>query len=208
MRLNSITVDKNLAFTSFVLHWPSSVHLANEQFFDFCQINKDLRIERTALGDCEIMAPTGWETGRKNLSLAAQLYIWAEQDANGIASDSSTGFILPNGATRSPDVAWVKKSRLETLTPEQKQKFLPLCPDFVIELRSPSDSLKTLKEKMHEYIENGVSLGWLIDPQTQQVFIFQPQKTALQLDNPAFLVADALLKGFKLDMHKLWDIGS
>lgn len=198
---------QNSPLNSLVLHWPPSLQLLNDQFFEFCQANKELRIERTAQGDCEIMAPTGGETGWRNLSLAAQLYLWAEQDGSGVAFDSSTGYTLPNGAIRSPDVSWVKRTRLATLTPKQKQRFLPLCPDFVIELRSPSDSIKTLQDKMQEYSENGVSLGWLIDPVAQQVLVFQPQKAIVSLDKPAFLSADDLLIGFRLDMGKIWDVG-
>jgi Uma2 family endonuclease len=206
MALNNIA-NENLTLNSLVLHWPPSVRLVNEQFFDFCQVNKDLRIERTALGDCEIMAPTGGETSGRNLSLAAQLYNWAELEGNGIAFDSSGGFILPNGAIRSPDASWVKKTRLAILTSEQKKRFLPLCPDFVIELRSPSDGLQALQDKMQEYMDNGASLGWLIDPQIRRVFTFQPQKAMLSMDSPAFLVADELLKGFKLALQKVWDVG-
>ena len=121
--------------------------------------------------------------------------------------DSTGGFILPNGAIRSPDVSWVKRTRLAVLTPEQKQRFLPLCPDLVIELRSPSDSIKTLQDKMQEYSENGASLGWLIDPEARRVLVFQPQKTMVSLDMPEFLSADDLLIGFRLELQKIWDVG-
>jgi Uma2 family endonuclease len=202
--LNNIRQD--LLLNTLVLHLPPSLNLVNEQFFDFCQANKELRIERTAQGDCEIMAPTGGETSWRNSRLIAQLYNWAEQEGSGVVFDSSGGFLLPNGAIRSPDVSWVKKSRLLTLTPEQKQKFLPLCPDFVIELRSASDSLKTLQNKMQEYMVNGASLGWLIDPQAKQVFVFQSQQSMISLDNPDFLTADELLTGFRLNMQKVWNV--
>lgn len=198
---------KNTAnLSSMVLHWPPSLHLVNEQFFDFCQSNKELRIERTAQGDYEIMAPTGGETGWRNSRLTTLLSIWAEQEGSGVVFDSSTGFILPNGAIRSPDVSWVKKSRLAVLTAEQKQRFLPLCPDLVIELRSPSDSLKALQDKMQEFIENGVGLGWLIDPEARQVYVFRPNQDISSLDGPEFLSADAELQGLKLDMKKIWDV--
>lgn len=196
----------NTQLSSVLLHWPPSLSLVNEQFFDFCQANNELRIERTARGDCEIMAPTGGETSWRNSNLIARLYNWAEQDSNGVVFDSSGGFILPNGAIRSPDVSWVKKTRLATLTSEQKQRFLPLCPDFVIELRSPGDNLKALQDKMQEYIENGAGLGWLIDPETKQVKVFEAKKTIMTLNNPAFLSADELLIGFKLDMQKIWNV--
>jgi Uma2 family endonuclease len=179
----------------------------NDQFFDFCQVNKELRIERTAQGDSEIMAPTGGATSWRNSRLITQLSVWADLEGSGVVFDSSGGFILPNGAIRSPDVSWVKKSRLAALTPIQKQRFLPLCPDFVIELCSPSDSIKSLQNKMLEYSENGASLGWLIDPENQQVLVFQSEKAIVRLDKPEFLLADNLLTGFRLELQKLWDVG-
>ena len=139
--------------------------------------------------------------------MITQLSVWADLDGSGVVFDSSGGFVLPNGAIRSPDVSWVKRTRLLTLTEKQKQRFLPLCPDFVIELRSPSDSMKNLQDKMQEYSENGASLGWLIDPEDQQVLVFQPKTAILRLDKPQFLLADNLLTGFSLDMQKLWNVG-
>ena len=207
MGLNSVLINQNSQINSLVLHWPPSLKMVNEQFFDFCQTNKELRIERSAEGDYEIMTPTGWETGRLNLIVAAQLYFWTEQDGSGIASDSSTGFILPNGAVRSPDAAWVRKSRIAYLTAEQKQKFLPLCPDFVIELRSPSDNINVLQDKMLEYIANGASLGWLIDPETKQVQIYQPNKAVVVLDDPSYVSSDDVVRGFKLELAKIWGVG-
>lgn len=203
MSLNS-AVNQNIQLEPMLLHWPPSMHLVDNQFFDFCQANKELRIERTAQGDCEIMAPTGGETGWRNSRLTTLLSIWAEQEGGGVVFDSSSGFILSNGAIRSPDVSWVKRSRLACLTPEQKQRFLPLCPDFVIELKSPSDDLKILKTKMHEYIQNGASLGWLIIPDQKQVYIFKQKQLEIILDDPEILAADELLKGFKLEIRKIW----
>lgn len=201
---NAATQDAQL--NPMILHWPLSLRLVDAQFFEFCQANRELRIERTDQGDCEIMASTGVETSRRNISLAAQLYNWAEQEGGGIAFDSSGGFILPNGAIRSPDASWVRKTRLVTLTPKQKQQFLPLCPDFVIELRSPSDTLTILQAKMREYIENGAALGWLIDPETRQVSVYQPEVSPIVLDNPSCLLADTVLAGFKLDLQKIWNV--
>jgi len=189
-----------------VLHWPPSMRVVNDQFFEFCQANKELRIERTAQGDCEIMAPTGGETGWRNSGLTAQLYNWAEREGSGVVFDSSSGFVLPNGAIRSPDVSWVKRTRLAVLTSEQKQRFLPLCPDFVIELRSPNDNLKALQDKMQEYIENGASLGWLIDTEARQVLVFQPQQKLISLEQPEVMSAEEVLKGFELDMQKIWNV--
>ncbi len=207
MSLNGVAINEDTTNAALTLHWPPSLQIVNERFFDFCQANKALRIERTALGDCEIMAPTGGATGWRNLTLAAQLYNWAEQDGSGIAFDSSTGYMLPNGAIRSPDVSWVKRTQLAVLTPEQKQRFLPLCPDFVIELRSPSDSVKTLQEKMQEYIQNGTHVAWLIDPENQQAVVFQAEVPRVVLNKPEFLQADGLLAGFRLDLLKIWGVG-
>lgn len=199
-------VNQSQSIGPMVLHWPKPLCLADDHFFDFCQVNRDLRIERTAEGDCEIMAPTGGSTGWRNSRLTALLFIWAEQDGSGVAFDSSTGYTLPNGAIRSPDVSWVKRTRLAALTPEQKQRFLPLCPDFVIELRSPSDSLNVLQDKMQEYRANGASLGWLIDPTDRLVYVFQPNQPIVCLDNPSVLAADDVLKNFELDLSKIWDV--
>jgi Uma2 family endonuclease len=199
-------VKQNSYISPVVLHWPPSMRVVNDQFFEFCQANKELRIERTAQGDCEIMAPTGGETGWRNSGLTAQLYNWAEREGSGVVFDSSIGFILPNGAIRSPDVSWVKRTRLAVLTSEQKQRFLALCPDFVIELRSPSDNLKALQDKLQEYIENGASLGWLIDTEGRQVLVFQPQKKLFSLEKPKVLSANEVLIGFELDMQKIWNV--
>ena len=147
-----------------LLHLRSSVNLTDNQLFELCLANRELQIERTAEGDLIIMPPVGGETGWRNAELTAALVGWAHRDGTGVAFDSSAGFLLPNGAMRSPDAAWVRRVRLEKLTPEQKRKFIPLCPDFVVEIRSPTDSLRALQAKMQEYITNGAALGWLIDP--------------------------------------------
>jgi Uma2 family endonuclease len=199
-------VKQNSYISPVVLHWPPSMSVVNDQFFEFCQANKELRIERTAQGDCEIMAPTGGTTGWRNSGLNAQLYNWAEREGSGVVFNSSSGFILPNGAIRSPDVSWVKRTRLAVLTSEQKQRFLPLCPDFVIELRSPNDNLKALQDKMQEYIENGASLGWLINTEAKQVLVFQPQKKQFCLEKPEVMSANEVLQGFELNMQKIWDV--
>ena len=199
-------VKQNSYISPVVLHWPPSMRVVNDQFFEFCQANKELRIERTAQGDCEIMAPTGGETGWLNAALTAQLYNWAEREGSGVVFDSSSGFVLPNGAIRSPDVSWVKRTRLAVLTSEQKQRFLPLCPDFVIELRSPSDNLKALQDKMQEYIENGALLGWLLDTEARHVLVFQPQQKLVSLEQSEVLSANEVLMGFKLDLKKIWNV--
>lgn len=184
-----------------VLAVPPALEMSGEQFFAFCRQNRDWRIERTVEGEVEIMPPAGGETGNRNAILTAQLTTWALRNGAGAAFDSSTGFILPNGATRAPDAAWVRRERLASLTTEQKQKFLPLCPDFVIELRSgfASDSLRMLQEKMREYAENGARLGWLIDAPNWQVYIYLPGAEVERLDRPPEL------SGFVLDLKPIWE---
>ncbi len=202
-----VEVQQQIEARPLVLHWPPAIEMTREQFFDFCQLNRDLRIERTVQGDIVLMPPTGGETGARNSRLTTQVTLWAEQDGSGVAFDSSTGFDLPNGATRSPDVSWVKRSRLAALTPEQKKKFLPLCPDFVIELRSPSDRLSTVQEKMEEYIANGAQLGWLIDPVERRVYIYRPRAAVERLENPVQLAGEPVLPGFVLELAPVWEPG-
>jgi Uma2 family endonuclease len=178
--------------------------LTDDQLYELCQLNPELRIERTAQGELLIMPPTGGETSKRNFDLIVAVGIWARQDNSGIAFDSSGGFILPNSALRSPDVAWIKRSRLEGLTEEQKRKFIPLCPDFVIELRSPTDSLRALQTKMQEYMDNGAQLGWLIDPEGKRVYVYRPDHPVECLEQPAEMSADPVLPGFVLDLHTFW----
>jgi Uma2 family endonuclease len=180
------------------------VNMTDAQFFDFCQLNRELRIERTATGDLIIMPPTGSATGGRNFKLTQQLANWTDQDGTGIGFDSSTGFTLPNGAKRSPDAAWIKLDRWNQLTEDQQERFAPISPDFVVELRSPSDSLTDLQVKMQEYIENGVQLGWLIDRPQRQVFIYRANASVEQLDNPDNLNGELVLPGFVLDLSKIW----
>lgn len=188
-----------------VLTMPPALTMDDEQFFEFCQINRELRIERTSEGRIIIMPPTGSETGNRNFKLAQQLANWTDKDGTGIGFDSSTGFKLPNGAERSPDASWVKLARWEALTEKQRRKFAPLCPDFVIELRSPSDKLKDLQSKMEEYLDNGARLGWLIDPDNRQVSIYRPSGEVEVLENPSKVKGDeSVLPGFVLVMDKIW----
>jgi Uma2 family endonuclease len=177
----------------------------DDEFFEFCQLNKDLRIERTAEGDLTIMPPTGGETGIRNFKLIVSVGEWVKNDGTGQAFDSSTAFRLPNGATRSPDLSWVRNERWNALSKEQKRKFPPLCPAFVVELLSESDSLSDLQDKMQEYVDNGAELGWLFDPFAHRVYIYQPHKPVGILDDPQTVSGEPLLKGFVLDVHPLWD---
>jgi len=180
------------------------VELTDDQFFEFCQLNRDLRIECTTEGELEIMPPAGWKTGERNSEIGMQLRLWAKQDGTGVATDSSGGFTLPNGATRSPDAAWISNERLTTLTEDQKEKFLPLCPDFVIEIRSRTDRLVTLQRKMQEYMDNGAQLGWLLVPQARRVYVYRPQHPVEILENPETLAGDPVLPGFVLDLREIW----
>jgi Uma2 family endonuclease len=188
-----------------VLQIPSSMQMTDEQFFEFCLANRDLRIERNKFGELVIMPPTGSETGNREGNIFGQLWVWSEQDGTGITFSSSTGFKLSTGAERSPDASWIKLERWNSLSPEQQQKFAPICPDFVVELKSPSDNLQTLKEKMEEYMkEPGIQLGWLIDRKHRQVYIYRPGLSEECLDNPATVSGESLLPGFILNMSKVW----
>jgi Uma2 family endonuclease len=188
-----------------VLKLKPAINLTDDQLFELCQLNRDWRIEYTAQGELIVMPPTGGETSNRNAGLTYQVQAWTRRDQAGVAFDSSGGFKLPNGATRSPDAAWVRRSRLAGLTREQKQKFLPLCPDFVIELRSPTDNLQAVLDKMQEYLDNGAQLGWLLDPLTRRVHVYLPQRPPEILDAPNTLSADPLLPGFVLDLRKIWE---
>jgi len=184
-----------------------------EQFEALALANPDLRLERSAQGELIVNPPTGGESGSRNLSISGQVDRWCEAHEDlGEGFDSSTGFILPNGARRSPDASWVTRTRWEALTPKQRKGFVPLCPDFVVELReaklsrreSASDSLSTLQTKMREYIDNGARLGWLIDPQNRQVEIYRQQVEVEILINPAELSGEDVLPGFVLNLRRVW----
>ena len=200
-------MSKTLTLTAtppLVLHLAPVIEMSDQQFFEFCQLNRDLRIERTSQGDLVIMPPTGSETGRINFKLTQLFGQWVDADGTGVGFDSSTGFTLPNGATRSPDLAWVKRSRWEALTRQQREGFAPLCPDFVLELRSPSDALEDAQAKMQEYLDNGAQLGWLIDPVEKKVYVYRPQAPVECLDNPQTVSGDPVLPGFVLEVGKVW----
>jgi Uma2 family endonuclease len=201
-------MSKTLTFVEIppvVLRLAPVIDMSDEQFFELCHLNRDLRLERTSQGDLVIMPPTGSETGRMNFKLTQVFGNWVDVDGTGVGFDSSTGFTLPNGAKRSPDLAWVKRSRWEALTPEQRKVFAPLCPDFVLELRSPSDALEYVQAKMQEYLDNGAQLGLLIDPIEQRVYIYRPQAPVECLDNPQAISGEPVLPGFMLELGRVWN---
>ena len=179
--------------------------LSDAELFDLCARNPELRIERTREGDLIVMTPTGGETSHRNLRIAATLSAWADRDGEGVAFDSSGGFVLANGAMRSPEAAWLRKSRLTELRPEAKKGLLPLCPDFVVELLSPSDRRSELEVKMEEYRDNGALLGWLIDPDARQVVVYRPERPAEVLDQPTRIAGEPELAGLILDLVPIWE---
>jgi Uma2 family endonuclease len=190
--------------TALTLNLNSLIKLTREQFYQLCEENPDLKLERNAQGELIIMPPTGGETGRSNSGINAQIWFWNEQNQLGEVFDSSTGYTLPNGAERSPDVSWVEKSRWDALTKEQKEKFIPLCPDFVIEILSPSDSLSKTQQKMQEYMSNGCRLGWLINRKKQEVEIYRPQQEVEILTLPSTISGENVLPGFLLNLQRIW----
>jgi Uma2 family endonuclease len=183
----------------------ASIPISEEEYFEFCAKNPDLRIEREANGDVIIMPPCGFETSSRNNDVARQLGNWAKKDGRGRAGDSSAEFLLPNGAAYSPDASWVLKSRLAKFSKEEKKHFLTLCPDFVIELLSPSDSRTRLKAKMRAWIENGAQLAWLIDADRRIVTIYGPaQEPEDRVDLP-FVDGEGPVAGFRLELQDIWE---
>ena len=181
----------------------ADLRLGEAEFYRLCQANRDLRLELTAEGNLVIMPPIGWETGRRNSELNRRVGNWAATDGTGLVFDSSTGFKLPNGATRSPDVSWVRKDRVEALSPDPS-KFLPLCPDFVIELRSASDALSTLQDKMQEYLANGLRLGWLINPPGRTVEVYRADRAVETVPFSTAMTGESLLPGLAIDLTEIF----
>jgi len=177
--------------------------LTLEAFVSICAANPHLRLERTATGDLVAMPPTGSDTGRRNQSLGAQLWNWNRATGLGVVFDSSTGFLLANGAVRSPDAAWVARARWEALTPEKRAQFAPLCPDFVAELVAPGDDLSMLRAKLVEYLGNGARLGWLLDPGDGRVEVYRPGVEPEVLNRPAHLTGEAVLPGLVVDLAEI-----
>jgi Uma2 family endonuclease len=191
--MNAITVNLS-----------SIIDMTDEQFYQLCCNNRELRFERNAKGELIIMPPTGGGTGKRNFDINVELGNWNRQEQLGVCFDSSTGFKLPNGADRSPDAAWIPVEKWNNFTLQQQERFLPLCPDFVIELRSPSDELKTVRDKMQEYINNGTRLGWLLNPQDRQVEIYRQGQAKEVLNNPESLSGEDVLPGFILNLAFIW----
>lgn len=192
---------------TLLMELPSSIglYVTQQQFAALAAVNRDLKLERTAQGELIVNPPTGWETGAYNWSISGELYLWWRNSGEpGQAFDSSTGFILPNGTTRSPDASWVSQERWQALAPEQKGTFANICPDFVVELRSSSDRVELLQAKMREYIDNGALLGWLLDPQQRQVEIYRPGLEVQVLENPESLSGEEVLPGFVLNLRRVW----
>lgn len=190
--------------TAYTIDLSPILTLTADQFDRLCEANPDVKFERTPAGELVIMSPTGGETGKTNAELVIDFGIWNRQAKLGIIFDSSTCFRIPGGGDRSPDVAWVEKSRWDALTPDERRKFPPLCPDFVLELRSPSDNLKTVQAKMQEYRASGVRLGWLINPEEGQVEIYRPNQPVEVLQTPSELSGESVLPGFTLTLDWLW----
>ncbi|MBZ8181814.1 Uma2 family endonuclease [Oscillatoria salina] len=183
---------------------PQTLRVTQEQFEQLAIANRDVRLELTATGELIIMPPTGGNTGKRNIEIEGQLWFWNHQTGLGVAFNSSTAFRLPNGANRSPDAAWVSQERWDTLTSEQQETFPPLCPDFALELRSKSDNMKPLRQKMQEYLANGLRLGWLIDAKNQRVEIYRQNQDVEVLESPMSLSGEEVLPGFVLDLQVVW----
>ncbi len=190
--------------TAVTLQIPESLKFTDDEFVEIVAANKDLRLELSHQRELIVMSPTGGETGDRNLELSGQVWYWNRKNGLGKAFDSSTGFKLPNGATRSPDVSWIKIERWNALTPEQRKKFLPLCPDFAIELVSESDDLEDTQAKMREFIANGLRLGWLINPKTKQIEIYRQNQEIEVLQSPANLSGEDVLPGLILDLQPIF----
>ncbi|MFN8484059.1 MAG: Uma2 family endonuclease [Anaerolineae bacterium] len=188
-----------------VLRLGPTIALTPAQFYDMCRANPDLQLEMNAEGEIIIMPPAGGHSSARNAKLTARLVVWAEKDGSGQVFDSSGGFELPNGAVRAPDAAWVLKSRLARFTFQERERFLPLCPDFVAELRSPTDALETLQDKMAEYIANGARLGWLLDPFDRRVYVYRPDAQVEVVADAERISGDPVLLGFSLELERIWE---
>jgi Uma2 family endonuclease len=190
--------------TAYTIDFSPITALTDEQFDLLCEANPEIKFERTPTGELVIMPPTGGETGMNNATLISRFVVWNEQTSLGKVFDSSTCFRIPGGGDRSPDVAWVEKSRWDALTPEQQRKFPPICPDFALELLSPSDNLKTTQAKMQEYLSCGIWLGWLINPEDKQVEVYRPGQEVEVLRSPSTVSGESVLPEFTLELEWMW----
>ncbi len=190
--------------TAYTINLNPVVAMTDEQFYMLCRANPDIKFEQSAQGNLIIMSPTGGETGNRNFNIGLNIGIWNLQHRLGVCFDSSTCFRLPNGGSRSPDVAWIRQDRWDSLTSEQKEKFPPIAPDFVLELTSPTDSLKETQAKMQEYMLSGVKLGWLIHRKTHIVEIYRPGQEVEVLESPSTLSGETVLPEFILDLQSVW----
>jgi Uma2 family endonuclease len=195
---------KGQPMTAITFKLEPLVHLTDDAFYQLCQANPDVKFERSAQGELVVMSPTGGISGNRNSKLTTRLELWADAEGSGLVFDSSTMFRLPSGAYRSPDAAWISLERWQALTPQEQERFPPICPDFVVELRSITDSLSTLQQKMQEYLDNGIRLGWLINPQSQQVEVYRPHQATQILQTPNQLSGETVLPGFKLNTTGLF----
>lgn len=205
MNAMQIQIDDACARLPLNLNKISRRRLTDDEFFDFCRQNPDWRIEMNRTGDIIIMPNTGGKTGRRNSKINFQLQLWAQNNQGGEVFDSSTTFRLPSSTKLSPDASWLASERWNELTEDEKDKFPPVCPDFVVELRSRTDSLKNLQAKMREYIENGAQLGWLIDPQNRKVYVYRSGAAMQTLDNPKTVSGEPILNGFELDLTSIFE---
>jgi Uma2 family endonuclease len=190
--------------TAFIIDLSPIVQLTRTEFYKLCTANPDMKLERSAQGELIVMSPTGGETGHWNSKINGELYLWDREAQRGKSFDSSTGFSLPNGGDRSPDAAWLPIEKWQALTPEERQGFLPLCPDFALELLSPSDSWKQGQQKMDEYMQNGCRLGWLIDPKHKRAAIYRQGQPVEVVETPSTLSGEDVLPGFLLDIQAIW----
>jgi Uma2 family endonuclease len=186
------------------INFNAIAQITDDQFYQLCRQNPEVKFERNATGEITVMSPTGGETGNSNAEINADFVIWNRRTKLGVCFDSSTCFKLPSGANRSPDVSWIKQDRWDALTPEEKQKFPPIAPDFVLELMSPTDSLKDAQDKMQEYMDNQVRLGWLINRKTRRVEIYRQGQEKEILECPTELSGEDILPGFVLNLQAVW----
>jgi Uma2 family endonuclease len=189
---------------AYTIDFSSITKLSDEHFNRLCEANPDIKFERTPTGELVIMPPTGGETGKRNVELSADFVYWNRKTKLGVVFDSSTCFKLPGGGNRSPDVSWIEKSRWDALTPEQQRKFPPICPDFVLELRSPSDNLQMIQQKMQEYLDSGIKLGWLINPEDGEVEIYRPGQNVEVQRSPGVISGEGVLPEFILSLEWIW----